>query len=197
MMHKNNQQNYTYVIRHPMDYSSNLRTLLHTCYSYNFDYLLHSKFRCYKIIFLVKYTFSLPKLRFLSAKLPSVTQRSVSREKSFKKSKHPSPFPRKTKGLNNPFTLIETIIFQVVRIAKFEFKVTVQYGLWENASGCAPLNSVPLCYAMLCHVMSCHVMSCHVMSCYVFVWFCEILEYIPSCTVFPLYILMIINRKVE
>ena len=44
---------------------------------------------------------------FLTAKSPSVTQRSVSQENAFKKSKHPSPFFRKTIGSNNSFTLIE------------------------------------------------------------------------------------------
>ena len=29
--------------------------------------------------------------------------------------------------------------FQIFKIAKFEFKVTVHYGLWANSSSCVPL----------------------------------------------------------
>ena len=32
--------------------------------------------------------------------------------------------------------------FQVFKKAKFEFKVTVHYGLWENASSCDPLIQI-------------------------------------------------------
>ena len=31
-----------------------------------------------------------------------------------------------------------------LKIAKFEFKVTVQYGLWQNASGCDPVSCVAI-----------------------------------------------------
>ena len=51
---------------------------------------------------------SLPNFAFSTVKSPSVTQRSVSQEKCYKKSKNPSPiFFRKTIGSNNSFTLIE------------------------------------------------------------------------------------------
>ena len=50
---------------------------------------------------------SLPNFAFSRAKSPSVTYRSVSNENAYKKSKHPSPFLKKTIGSNNSFTLIE------------------------------------------------------------------------------------------
>ena len=56
----------------------------------------------------------LPILHFFNVKLPSVTQRSVSQENAFKKSKNPSPFLRKTIGSNNDFTLIQNN-FRVLR----------------------------------------------------------------------------------
>ena len=65
-------------------------------------------------------------LHFFTVKSPSVTQRSVSQENAFKKSKNPSPLFRKTIGSNNSFTLIENN-FRFFKIAKFEFKVTIHY----------------------------------------------------------------------
>ena len=50
---------------------------------------------------------SLPNFAFFTVKSPSITQRSVSQEKCYKKSKNPSPSFRKTIGSNNSFTLIE------------------------------------------------------------------------------------------
>ena len=44
---------------------------------------------------------------FFTVKSPSVNQRSVSLENTFKKNKTPSPLFRKTIGSNNYFTLIE------------------------------------------------------------------------------------------
>ena len=77
-----------------------------------------------------------------SAKSPSVTQRSVSQENDSKKSKHPLPFLHETKGSNNSFILVENNFRFLRKIAKFEYKVTVHYGLWQNASSCDPLNYV-------------------------------------------------------
>ena len=77
--------------------------------------------------FLVKDRFPCPILRgFFTVKSPSVTQRLVSQENAFKKSKNPLPFFSKTIGSSNSFTLEQ---FQVFKIAKFEFKVTVHYSL--------------------------------------------------------------------
>ena len=70
---------------------SNLKILWHICETYNCDYL-----------------------PFFNVKSPSNTQRSVSQEKCYKKSKNPSPFSRKTIGSNNSFTLIE-INFRFLR----------------------------------------------------------------------------------
>ena len=52
---------------------------------------------------------SLPNFAFSTVKSPSFTQRSVSQENAFNKSKNLSPFFRKTIDSNNPFTLIENI----------------------------------------------------------------------------------------
>ena len=53
--------------------------------------------------FSVKYRFLFPILRFFTVKSPSVTQRSISQENAFKKSKNRSPFLRKSIGSNNSF----------------------------------------------------------------------------------------------
>ena len=50
---------------------------------------------------------SLPNFMFFTVKSRSVTQRSVSQENVFKKSKNLSAFLCKTIGSNNSFTLIE------------------------------------------------------------------------------------------
>ena len=69
-----------------------------------------------------------------TVKLPSVTKRLVFQENAFKKSNNLSAFFfffffHKTIGSNNSFIPIENN-FQVFKIAKFEFKVTVHCGLW-------------------------------------------------------------------
>ena len=84
-----------------LNLSSNLRIILHTRYSYNCSYILHSKFCFNRVKF-----FPFPICVF-SAKSPNITQRLVSQETAFKKSKHP-PFLHKTMGSNNSFTLIES-----------------------------------------------------------------------------------------
>ena len=66
-------------------------------------------------------------LFFFFVKSRSFTQRLVSQENAFKKNQDPVPF-RKTIGSNDPFTLIKKQ-FEVFKIAKFEFKVTVHYSL--------------------------------------------------------------------
>ena len=55
------------------------------CDTYNCDYLKHSTFRFSLIDFQLK-TDSLPNFAFFTLKSPSVTQRSVSQEKAYKKS---------------------------------------------------------------------------------------------------------------
>ena len=74
---------------------------------------------------------SLPNFAFFTVKSPSVTQRLVSQDNAFKKSKDPSAFVRKTLGSNNPFTPIENDL-KVFKIAKFEFKV--DYSLWAKCT---------------------------------------------------------------
>ena len=60
--------------------------------------------------------------------------------------KNPSPFFHETIGSDNYFTLIKNN--QVFKIAKFEFKVTVQYGLSAKSIQLWPLksNSTNICW---------------------------------------------------
>ena len=89
--------------------------------------------------FSVKCRFPFPNLHIFTPKSPSVTQRSVSQENAYKKSKNPSPFLRKTIGSNNSFTLIENDL-RFLKIAKFEFKVTVHFSLWVKCTQLWALN---------------------------------------------------------
>ena len=61
------------------------------CDTYNFDYLQHSTFRFNLIDFQLNTDFP-SQFCVFTVKSPSVTQRSVSQENAFKKSKNPSPF---------------------------------------------------------------------------------------------------------
>ena len=83
----------------------NLKILLHICDTYNCDYLPHTIFRFYLIDFQLKKDFP-SELSVFTVKSPSITQRSVSQENAFKKSKNPSPFFHNTIGSNNSFTLV-------------------------------------------------------------------------------------------
>ena len=49
-------------------------------------------------------------------------------------------FLLKTMSLNDSFTLIENNLFPVFKIAKFEFKVTVHYGVQAKSTQLCPLN---------------------------------------------------------
>ena len=76
---------------------------MHICDIHNCDYLSHTTFRFYLIDFQLDTDFP-SSLRFF-VKSPTVTQRLVSQENAFKKSKNPSPFLSKSVGLDNYFTL--------------------------------------------------------------------------------------------
>ena len=78
------------------------------CDTYNCDHLPHTIFGFYFIDFQLN-TDLLPNLAaFFTVKSPGVTQRSVSQENDFKRSKNLSAFFfRKVIGSNNSFTLIE------------------------------------------------------------------------------------------
>ena len=114
------------------------------CDTYHCDYLHAHHISFLLNRFSVKCEFPFPILRFLTVKLPSVTQRSVSQENAFTKNKNPSSFfPKKTIGSVNSFTLTEnnfSFFFSFsflffFKIAKFEFKVTVHYMAYgQNAS---------------------------------------------------------------
>ena len=71
----------------------------------------------------------------VTVKSPSVTRRSVSQENALKRKKHQNPvtFFLKTIGSNN-FVYSNSKQFQVFKIAKFEFKVTVHYSLWAKCT---------------------------------------------------------------
>ena len=77
--------------------------------TYQCDYLQHSTFRFNLMDFQLNADFP-SQICVFTVKSPSVTQRSVSQENAFKKSKNLSPFFfffRRTIGSNNSFTLIE------------------------------------------------------------------------------------------
>ena len=61
------------------------------CDTYNCDYVQHSTFRFILIHFHLSTDFP-PQICVFTVKSPSATQRSVSQENPFKKSKNPSPF---------------------------------------------------------------------------------------------------------
>ena len=95
--------------------------------------------------FSVKYWFPFPTLRFL----PSVTQRSVPQENAFKRSKKTLRlFPRKTIGSIHLYNCKQ---FQVFKIAKFDFKVTVHYRLWAKYTQLWPLNNRGLVILFVYH----------------------------------------------
>ena len=70
------------------------------------DYLPYTMFYFFLIDFQLNKDFP-SEFAFFTVKSPSITQRSVSQEKCYKKSKNPSPFFRKTIGSNNSFIPIE------------------------------------------------------------------------------------------
>ena len=85
----------------------NTKILLHVCDSYDCDYVQHTTFCFYLIDFQLNTNFP-SKFCVFTVKSPSVTQRSVSRDNAFEKSKIQSPFFfLKTIAWNNSFTLIE------------------------------------------------------------------------------------------
>ena len=68
---------------------------------------------------------------FFTTTSPSVTQRPVSQENTFKKSKKPVGFFFSQTMGSNDF-LFQLKIISVFKLAKFEFKVTVHYSLWAK-----------------------------------------------------------------
>ena len=96
-----------YFVNNCFNWTTNLKILLHMCGTYNCDYLQHSTFRFNLIDLELITDFTSQFYVLFIVKSPSVTQRSVSQENDFKKSKNPSPFFRRLMGSNNSFTLIE------------------------------------------------------------------------------------------
>ena len=64
---------------------------------------------------------------FFTIKSPSVTERSVSQENAFKKSKNPSAIFCKTIGSNNNSVTVIENNFRFLRLQNFEFKVRVHW----------------------------------------------------------------------
>ena len=92
--------------------------------------------------FSIQYRFPFPMLCFFYCKINKRYSKigfSKKKKCSFKKSKNPSAFLRKTIGSNKSFTLIENN-----KIAKFEFKVTVHYGLWAKCTQLWALKNSPV-----------------------------------------------------
>ena len=90
-----------------LNWSSNLKILLHVCDTYNCDYLKHSTF-CFNLVdFQLSTDFPSQFGVFYRKITYRVTQRLVSQENAYKKSKTRRPFLHKTVGSGNSFTLIE------------------------------------------------------------------------------------------
>ena len=122
-----------------LNFSSNLKVLLHICDTYYLDYLTHTNFRFYIFDFQLNTDFPSQFcvfffFFFFIAKLPSVTQRSVSQENALKKSKNPSVFFSLKLSYSNWKQ------FQAFKKVKFDIKVTVHYSLWAKCTQLWPLN---------------------------------------------------------
>ena len=115
----------------------NLKILWHICGTYDCNYLPQTIFHFFLIDFQFNKDFP-SKLCIFYCKITSITQRSVSQEKCYKKSKSPSFFCKNI-GSSNSFTLIKTN-FRFFKIARFEFKVTVHCSLWAKCTQLWPLN---------------------------------------------------------
>ena len=89
--------------------------------------------------FSVKYGFPFPTMRLLPQKSPSVTQRWVSQENAFRMSINPSSFYSK---LFAHFFYSNWKQFQVLKIAKLEFKITVHSGLCAKCTKLWPLEGM-------------------------------------------------------
>ena len=120
----------------------NLKILLLICGTYNCDYLLHTAFCLYLTDFQL-IQISLPNFAFFTVKSPSITQRSVFKifsRKCFQKEQKPVAFLSQNYRLKKSFNF-NWKQFQVFKIAKFEFKVTVHYYcLWAKCTQLWPLK---------------------------------------------------------
>ena len=84
---------------------------------------------------------------FTTVKSPSIAQRSGSQENALKKTNKQTTKQTKNVGfylrnyrLKYIFFYSNWKQFQVFKMAKFEFKVTVHYGLWTKCTELWPLN---------------------------------------------------------
>ena len=109
------------------------------CDTYNCDYLPYTLFHLYLIDFLLNTDFPSNCCIFNH----SITQKSVSQENAFKKSKNQSAFVRKTIG-SNIFFYSNWKQVQVFKIAKFELNVTIEYGLRAKCTQLWPLKDLRL-----------------------------------------------------
>ena len=109
------------------------------CDTYYCDYLPHTTFRFYFINFQLNTNYPSQFCFIFTVKSPSVTQRSVSQENALKRAKNSRLFSQNY--MLKWFFYSNWTQFQVFKIAKFEFKVTVHYSLCAKCTQLWPLNS--------------------------------------------------------
>ena len=105
---------------------------LYMCDSYHCNYLPHTHIRLYLIGFQLKRRISLSNFAFFYRKITLALLKDRFLKKMLLiREKSVSFFFCKTIGSNN-FFYCNWKLFQVFKIAKFEFKVTVHYSLWAK-----------------------------------------------------------------
>ena len=130
---------------------------MHICDTYNYDYLLHALFHFYLIDFRLNTDFP-SQFCVFTIKSPRVTQRLVSQEKAFQKSKNPLAFFSQNYRLKK-FFYSNWKQFQVLKIVNIEFKVTIHYGLRQNAPSCDPLMYLSWCTSPSSTVLQCSLQN--------------------------------------
>ena len=121
--------------------SSNLKILLHTCDTYNWDYLPHTTFCFYLIDFKLNTNISLPIILLsLIVKSPTLLKNRFLKNLLIKRDK-PVPFPSQNCRFRW-FLHSNWRQFQVFKITEFEFKISTLYtkAYWHNAPSCDTLS---------------------------------------------------------
>ena len=112
---------------------------MHIRDTYNCDYLAHTIFSTLSIF--SKISISLPNFAFLfTVKSPIATQIKDRFLKKMLLKRATRRLFRNIIGHNNDFTLIEKK--KSYKIAEFEFKVTIHYGLWAKCTQLWPLKGL-------------------------------------------------------
>ena len=114
------------------------KIILHICDTYNCDYLQDTTFRFYLIDFQFNADFPFQLCVFYSQIIKRYSKIGFPRKylKKKKKKKTRRFFSRKTVGSYSNWKQ-----FQVFKIAKFEFKVTVHYSPWARCTQLWPLKT--------------------------------------------------------